>query len=95
MRTIEKAAIEAFSGLNPDKKIIADYDKSEDVLYLNFVNSPPETADFGRCFGDYILRFKNNGLIVGITIVNAKEHYEKHFEDKPQSLVEPTLIHFV
>jgi uncharacterized protein YuzE len=95
MKEIEEAAIKAFSPLKPDKKVIADYDEPEDVLYVNFVNSPPEEAAFGRMFGDYIIRCKKDGLVVGITILHAMEHCEKKFEDKPLALKEPVMIHFV
>lgn len=94
MREIEKVAIKIFSLLKPKSKILTDYDKSEDVLYINFVNSEPQKADFGRRFGDYIIRMKNDGTVVGVTILNAMEHFQKRFVDKPPILREPITLIF-
>jgi uncharacterized protein YuzE len=92
MINIKELAIQTFSICRPESKLIADYDKSGDVLYLNFLNSEPQEADYGRRFGDYILRIKGQA-IVGVTILNAKEHFDKNFEDKPFFLAKQiTLI---
>jgi len=84
MREIEKAAQRVFSALfsRPEAQTLVDYDKSEDVLYVNFLCSEPEAADFGRRFGDYIIRIKGR-RVVGVTVINAIEHFDKHFEDIP------------
>ena len=85
MRNIKKLAAEVFSGILPASKILIDYDQPEDVLYINYLNSSPQEADFGRRFGDYIIRVKN-GQIVGVTILNAKVHFQRRFEDIPTIL---------
>ena len=36
-------------------------------------NSPIQKADFGRRFGDYIVRVKD-GFVVGVTILDATSH---------------------
>ena len=85
MREIEKVAREVLACGKPVSKILVDYDKSEDVLYLNYLSSNPQEADFGTKIGDYILRFKKN-FIVGVTILNAIEHFKKQFSDVPEIL---------
>jgi uncharacterized protein YuzE len=93
MKEIEKLAIKVFSVIKPNSDILTDYDGKEDVLYINYLNSGLQMADFGRRFGDYIIRLKN-GLIIGVTILNASEHYRKRFEDKPSILVKPITLVF-
>lgn len=85
MREIEKVAIAILGCGRPASKIMVDYDKLQDVLYINYLNSDPEEADFGTKVGDYILRFKKN-FIVGVTILNAEEHLKKRFSDVPDIL---------
>jgi uncharacterized protein YuzE len=91
MRKLEKVAIEVFKVIKPNFKILTSYDSVQDVLYLNFVKSPPQEADFARRFGDYIIRIKD-GRIIGITILNAKEHSQKRFEDSPSIIKKPSTI---
>jgi uncharacterized protein YuzE len=93
MREIEELAIQIFSVIRPKSSLLTDYDEREDVLYINYCNSGPQMADFGRRFGDYIVRLKD-GFVVGVTILNASEHYKKKFEDKPSILIKPTTIVF-
>ena len=83
MKKISKVAMKFFSELRPNAKILVDYDTSEDVLYVNYLNSSPQKADFGRRFGDYIIRLKK-GVVVGVTILNAKEHLNQDFKDLPR-----------
>ena len=68
--------------MKPKSKILVDYDRHNDVLYINFLNSDPQKADFGTRLGDYIIRMKEN-KVVGVTILNAREHFQRHFEDNP------------
>ena len=82
MKEMEKVAIEVFSHIKPKSEILVDYDTLADVLYINFLNSDPQKADFGTRLGDYIVRMKEN-MVVGITVINAKEHFQRRFEDNP------------
>lgn len=91
MREIEKVAVEVFSCVSHDSEVLADYDRSEDVIYVNFLNSSPQKADFGTKLGDYIVRFKKN-KIVGVTILNAMEHSRKRFNDMPDVLCEMVVL---
>ena len=84
-------ATNVFRSVKPNSKVIVDYDDVEDVLYVNYQNSPVQAADFGRRFGDYIVRVKN-GFVIGVTILDAKLHFEKKFADKPLILSEPVTI---
>lgn len=84
-RDLENLAIEVFSSRIPKDKILADYDSDADVLYVNFLESSPQEADFGRKFGDYIIRFKNK-IVIGITIINAIYHSDIRFIDVPSIL---------
>lgn len=53
------------------EKIVTDYDKKGDVLYISF--GPPVPADDSDVIdGDVIVRLKD-GKIVGLTILNAKK----------------------
>jgi hypothetical protein len=85
MREIEKLAITVLGCGRSASKVMVNYDRLEDVLYLNYLNSDPQKADFGTKVGDYILRFKRN-VIVGVTVLNAKEHFRKQFSDVPDIL---------
>lgn len=89
MRKIEKVAATIFHNLKPDCDILVDYDEKEDVLYVNFLNSNPQKADFARRFGDYILRIKD-GLVIGITILSAQRHFRSEFDDIPEMLKKPS-----
>ena len=91
MTKIEEVATNVFKNMKPNKNIIVDYDKEEDVLYINFPNSPIQVADFARRFGDYIVRIKS-GVVIGVTIINAEQHSKKNFADKPSILVEPVTL---
>jgi len=91
MVDIKEVATEVFHIIKPDSSIIVDYDKEEDVLYVNFPNSPIQKADFGRRFGDYIIRIRH-GLVIGVTILNASSHSKTRFADKPSILTEPTTV---
>jgi uncharacterized protein YuzE len=91
MRKIEEVATTVFKTVKPNKNIVVDYDKEEDVLYINFPKSPIQVADFARRFGDYIVRIKD-GTVIGVTIINAKQHLRKSFADKPSILVEPITV---
>jgi len=91
MTAIVEVATDIFHTIKPDSKIIIDYDKKEDVLYINYHNSPLQKADFGRRFGDYIVRIKD-GVVIGVTILNASLHFKRNFSDKPSILTEPVTI---
>lgn len=91
MREIERVATTVFGRIKPASDILIDYDEKEDVLYVNFLNSDPQKADFGRRFGDYIIRIKD-GLVIGVTIISAKSHFRKGFDDMPPILKEPIRI---
>lgn len=91
LREIEKIAAIVFQKIKPTSKILIDYDEREDVLYINFLNSDAQKADFGRRFGDYVIRIKD-GLVVGVTIISAMRHYQKGFEDMPPILKEPVTL---
>lgn len=91
MREIEKVAVTVFHSIKPKSDIFVDYDDVEDVLYVNFLNSDRQKADFGRRFGDYIIRIKN-GFVIGVTIISAMRHFKKGFEDMPHILRKPTTL---
>lgn len=91
MTKIIEVATSKFSSIKPDSKITVDYDKVEDVLYINYRNSPIQKADFARRFGDYIVRIKD-GRVIGVTILEASKHCKKNFEDKPTILKEPVTV---
>lgn len=84
-KEIEDAARNVFSFRAPEDKILAKYDRDADVLYINFLESDPQKADFGRRFGDYIVRFKNK-VVIGFTIINALYHFDVSFLDGPPIL---------
>lgn len=86
MKEIEKVAVEVFSQKKTAQKILAKYDMPDDVLYVNFLNSNAQKADFGTRLGDYIFRLKRN-VIVGVTILNAMEHFRRRFEDMPSIIL--------
>ena len=88
---IEKTARATFSSRYPEDKILAKYDRDADVLYVNFLTSEPQKADFGRRFGDYIVRIKK-GLVIGVTIINAMLHYDTRFNDCPPILWHKSII---
>lgn len=52
-----------------------DYDADVDVLYLH-VGSPEQAVDFDESPEGHALRFDRDGLLVGITIVDAKQLLE-------------------
>lgn len=89
--SMTKVATDVFQRVKPESHVIVDYDKVEDVLYVNFTNSPVQEADFGRRFGDYIVRIRQ-GLVIGVTILNAQYHYKRNFSDKPSILTAPITI---
>ena len=91
MREIEKEAVEVFSCVSHGSEVMASYDRREDVLYINFLNTAPQEADFGTKLGDYIVRLKRN-KIVGVTILNATEHFQRRFNDMPDILYEVILL---
>jgi uncharacterized protein YuzE len=91
MNNIAKVATDVFQAVKPESHVIVDYDKVEDVLYVNFTDSPVQEADFGRRFGDYIVRIRQ-GLVIGVTVLNAHTHYQIKFSDKPSILTEPITI---
>lgn len=92
--SIKCMAMTVFHSIKPDSHITVDYDEVEDVLYVNFHDSPIQEADFGRRFGDYIVRIKQ-GFVIGVTVLNAQYHSDKQFEDKPSILTEPITIRIV
>jgi uncharacterized protein YuzE len=47
------------------------YDAEADVLYLH-VGEPSQAVDFDESPEGHALRFDRDGMLVGITIVNAK-----------------------
>lgn len=49
-----------------------DYDAEADVLYLH-VGSPSQAVDFDESPEGHALRYAQDGQLVGITIVNAKQ----------------------
>jgi len=53
-----------------------NYDKEEDVLYINIGNKP-QKADFASRTGDFIIRYKKDNSVVGITILNARAFITK------------------
>jgi uncharacterized protein YuzE len=91
MNEIIEVATTVFQSIKPDSKVKINYDDEEDVLYINFPNSPAQKADFGRRFGDYIVRVKH-GFIIGVTILDAKKHLKKNFSDKPPILTKPMIV---
>ena len=78
--------MQIFTCVRPKTEILANYDRSEDVLYVNFLSSAPQKADFGTKLGDYIVRLKKNE-IVGVTVLNALEHFQKRFSDIPEIIL--------
>lgn len=91
MREIEKVAATVFHSMKPNSEILVDYDEKEDVLYINFLNSKPQKADFGRRFGDYVIRIKD-GLVIGVTIISAMRHFKNGFDDAPTILSKPRTL---
>lgn len=89
MREIEKKAVELLADGRPREKIIANYDKVEDVLYINFLKSPPQEADYGHRVRDYIVRMKDRE-VVGVTVLNAQKHFLTDFKDIPEIVVDKT-----
>ena len=53
----------------PETKMWIDYDKEEDVLYINF-KRPQKATDSEMLDNGVLLRYKN-GELVGITILEA------------------------
>ena len=51
-----------------DKSLWIDYDKEADVLYISF--EKPQNADDSIMEGN-IITHKRNGVVVGLTILNA------------------------
>jgi uncharacterized protein YuzE len=94
MSLLEKVATAVFQAIKPDSHVVIDYDQEEDVLYINYTNSPLQPADFGRRFGDYIIRIRES-LVIGVTILNAHIHFANRFSDKPSILKEPLTIKIV
>ncbi len=88
---IEKRAREAFSRAHPLDKILTRYDKDCDVLYVSFLKSEPEAADFGRCIGDYIIRVKDS-RVIGVTVLDALSHLANNFADSPKILWPESLL---
>ncbi len=91
MSEIIDVATNVFHAIKPDSEITIDYDEEADVLYINYHNSPLQKADFGRRFGDYIVRIRQT-LVIGVTIINASLHLKKSFSDKPSILTEPFTL---
>jgi len=91
MSNIVEVATSIFHAIKPDSEIVVDYDRKVDVLYINFHSSPLQKADFGRRFGDYIVRIKQ-GLVIGVTVINASFHLKRSFSDKPSILTEPVTV---
>lgn len=50
-------------------KMLIDYDKEADVLYVNF--GRPQKADDAYQGEDGIIRRKKNNKIIGLTVLNA------------------------
>lgn len=50
-------------------KLVVDYDKEADVLYISF--DKPQKADDSIQGADGIIRRKKAGKVVGLTILNA------------------------
>jgi uncharacterized protein YuzE len=89
MKEIERKAVEFLADGRKKEKILANYDKVEDVLYINFLKSPPQEADYGHRVRDYIVRMKGRE-VVGVTILNAREHSLKNFSDIPEIVLDKT-----
>jgi uncharacterized protein YuzE len=53
-----------------------DYDAEADVLYLS-VGQPREAADSEETIEGHAMRFDENGDLIGITIVDAKNILER------------------
>lgn len=51
-----------------DKSLWIDYDKEADILYISF--EKPQNAD-DSVMEDSIIVHKRNGVVVGLTILNA------------------------
>jgi uncharacterized protein YuzE len=79
---IEREAAAFFRRFANDSKIEVFYDRSVDVLYINYVKSPIKKADHTWDTGDYVFRYKD-GKLIGVTIIDAQEHHKKDFRDLP------------
>lgn len=58
----------------PSRHTWVDYDKEADVLYMNF--EKPQIASDSVLQGDILIR-RNNGKIIGLTIMNASKFKRK------------------
>lgn len=56
-------------------KLLIDYDKDADVLYLNF--GSPQKADDAFQGKDGIIRRKKKNKIIGLTVLNASRFTKK------------------
>ena len=54
------------------RKIVVNYDKESDVLYINF-HDPPLEADYTNRQGDIIFRSKD-GVPIGATIIDFTKY---------------------
>jgi uncharacterized protein YuzE len=91
MNDIVKVATTIFHTIKPDSDIVVKYDRIEDVLHIDYTDSPVQKAGFGGRFGDYIVRVKQ-GRVIGVTILNAQRHFERNFSDKPPILTRETSL---
>ena len=53
-------------------KAVIDYDRDADVLYINF--EPGVPADDSEMVDDMVVRYADDGRIIGYTILNASAH---------------------
>ena len=82
----KKAFVDMLLNFRKKAQFTMNYDGAEDVLYINFSGKPKE-ADDATQIGDYIIRCRNNEVI-GITILNAREHSRMELIDAPEMLKE-------
>ena len=54
------------------RKVVVDYDKESDVLYINFYD-PPKEADYTHRQGAIIFRSKD-GIPIGATIIDFTKY---------------------
>lgn len=89
--TINKIGCSVLFPFDQSRRMAVDYDKEEDVLYIQYVHSSLE-ADDATQIGDYILRFFKS-KVIGITIINALKHVRANFMDAPDIFADEKLIY--
>ena len=89
--TIERLGCSVLFPFDQSRRFAVDYDKEEDVLYIQYGSSSVE-ADDATQLGDYILRFVKS-KVIGLTIINALKHIRANFMDAPNIFADEKLIY--